>query len=83
MLQQGVLQVVEIWGVFCFFVSRTGLPEKAHCTSELQHSTKFLPCVLQHFYSGAKVLQEKSGKADLECTFYLCKKKKNPTRQHP
>lgn len=43
----------------CFFVSsRTGLLEKAHCTSELQHSTKFLPRVLQHFYFGARVLQE-------------------------
>lgn len=42
-------------GVLCFLVSRrTGLLEKAHCTSELQHSTKFL-----HFYFGAKVLQEK------------------------
>lgn len=60
MLQQGLLQVVEILGGFCFFVSRrTGLLEKAHCTSELQHSTEFLPRVLQHFYFGAKVLQEK------------------------
>lgn len=80
MLQKEVLQVIQVWGWFVSFLVGGLVFYRKH-TASLNYIT--VPSFCHVFYSifilGQKFYKRKSGKADLECTFYLSKKKNQTT----